>query len=276
MGGKDYYEILGLRRGAPEAEIKKVYRKLVLKYHPDRNPGDKSAEERFKEVSEAYAVLMDKEKRAQYDLGQRGDAGYRFHYTQRDIFQDMFRDPNASKVFRELSKEFERSGFRFDQDFINHVFFGGRGFVFGGFFFGSPILGRKAFRTDSSPNRFFEHTMMESVSGRRKPQIHQDEGILAKIGHRLSQYLLGTTSREDSGHRKGGDIQYTICISQEESVNGMRIKVAYSRGMKQERLSVKIPPGVKPGTKLRLANKGLEGGNGTLPGDLYLRIEVSK
>lgn len=276
MAGKDYYESLGVSRDATQAEIKSAYRKLALKYHPDRNPGDKSAEERFKGISEAYGVLMDKNKRAQYDFGYREFGRPGFQYTQRDIFQDMFRNPNTNEVFRELSREFERFGFRFDQDFINHVFFGGRGFVFGGFFFGSPIFGRKAFRTYSSPNRFFEHTMRESVWGKRKPQIQEDEGILAKIGQRLSQYLLGTASREDSGQRKGGDIQYTICISQEEAAKGTRVKVAYPRGKKQERLSVKIPPGVKPGTKLRLANKGLEGGNGALPGDLYLRIEVSK
>src|SRR5919108_6118037 len=67
MPARDYYGVLGLTRGASEAEIKKAYRKLALQYHPDRNPGDKQAEERFKEAAEAYAVLADREKRSAYD-----------------------------------------------------------------------------------------------------------------------------------------------------------------------------------------------------------------
>jgi len=275
MGGRDYYQTLGLKRDATEAEIKKTYRRLALKYHPDRNRGDKSAEERFKEISEAYGVLMDKGKRTQYDLGQSGYADYRFHYTQRDIFQDLFRDPNASEVFRELSREFERFGFRFDQDFINNVFFGGSGFVFGGRFFGGPIVGRKAFRIYSSPNGFFGQAGREAVSGRRRPKIQRNEGILAKIGRGISHYLLGTVSSEESGHMKGSDIQYTIYISLEEAAKGTKVKVSYPRGEKKEKLSVRIPPGVSPGTKLRIANKGLEAVNGAVPGDLYLLIRIS-
>jgi DnaJ-class molecular chaperone len=276
MTVRDYYEILGLRGDATEAEIKTAYRKLALKYHPDRNPGDKLAEERFKAISEAYGVLMDREKKAQYDLGYRGYGRYGFHYTQRDIFQDMFTDPNTSEIFRELSREFERYGLRFDQNFVNHVFFGGRGFLFGGIFFGGPISGRKAYRIYPSPNRAFGQTMRESVWGKRGPQIRKDEGIVAKIGRKISLYLLGTASRGESGQRKGRDIRYSIYISQEEAAKGTKITVAYPRKGKPERLSVRIPPGVKSGTKLRLANKGLEGGNGALPGDLYLRITVSK
>ena len=168
MAGKDYYEILGLRSDATDAEIKAAYRRLALKYHPDRNPGDKLTEERFKEISEAYGVLMDRKKRAQYNFGYRGSGDYRFHYTQGDIFQDMFRDPNTSEVFRELSREFERSGFRFDRDFINHVFFGGEGFLFGGIFFGGPIYGRKTYRIYPSSNRVFEQTWRKSVFRKEK------------------------------------------------------------------------------------------------------------
>ena len=73
MAKRDYYEVLGLQKGASEDEIKKAYRKMALKYHPDRNPGDKEAEEKFKEAAEAYDVLSDPKKRQQYD--QFGHAG---------------------------------------------------------------------------------------------------------------------------------------------------------------------------------------------------------
>jgi len=266
MAGKDYYESLGVSRDATQAEIKSAYRKLALKYHPDRNPGDTSAEERFKEISEAYGVLMDKSKRTQYDFGHREFGRPGFQYTQRDIFQDMFGDPNASEVFRELSREFERFGLRFDQDFINHVFFGGRGFLFRGVFFGGPVFGRRAYR----PNGVFGQSMRESVWGRRRATIPKDGGILAKIGHKISRYLSDPASGGERAQGKGPNIHYSIRISRDEAARGAKIRVAYSRGRKQERLSVRIPPGVKPGTKLRLPNKGLEGGH------LYLRITISE
>jgi curved DNA-binding protein len=92
---KEYYEILGVPKTAVEEDIKKAYRKLALKYHPDRNPGDKQAEERFKEINEAYAVLSDKEKRKEYDT--YGMSGFQQRYTQEDIYRgfnigDLFKD----------------------------------------------------------------------------------------------------------------------------------------------------------------------------------------
>ena len=82
---KDYYQVLGVQKNATTDEIKKAYRKLALQYHPDRNKGDKAAEERFKEINEAYAVLSDQEKRQQYDMF--GAEGFRKRYSQEDIFQ---------------------------------------------------------------------------------------------------------------------------------------------------------------------------------------------
>ena len=95
---KDYYDLLGVDRGVSEDEIKKAYRKLALKYHPDRNPGDKQAEDKFKEVSEAYQVLSDSQKRAQYDqfghaaFGDGGPFGGGFDFTAgfEDVFGDIF------------------------------------------------------------------------------------------------------------------------------------------------------------------------------------------
>ena len=90
MAGRDYYEILGVSRAASETELKKSYRQLAMQYHPDRNPGDKKAEEHFKAVNEAYAVLSDPDKRAQYDrFGTVGGAGG-FEPGFGTLFEDIF------------------------------------------------------------------------------------------------------------------------------------------------------------------------------------------
>src|SRR6056300_1028966 len=95
MAESDYYKVLGVNKNASDSEIKKAYRKLALKYHPDQTKGDKQAEAKFKQLSEAYAVLSDKEKRQQYDTF--GSAGFQQRYSQEDIFRgfdfgDIFKE----------------------------------------------------------------------------------------------------------------------------------------------------------------------------------------
>lgn len=106
MYQKDYYEILDLNRDASEDEIKRAYRKLALKYHPDHHPDDLESEEKFKEISEAYAVLSDPEKRKQYD--QFGHSGFKRRYNTEDIFNDL----NFEELFREFGFPFENRSFR--------------------------------------------------------------------------------------------------------------------------------------------------------------------
>ena len=135
MAGKDYYKILGVNKNASKEEIKKAYRKLAMKYHPDQNKGDKASEERFKEVNEAYAVLSDEEKRKQYDMF--GAEGFQQRFSQEDIFRNF----DFGQVFREF-------GFG-SEDLFGRIFggMGGRRRPFGrgggGFYSGGPF-GRTA------------------------------------------------------------------------------------------------------------------------------------
>ncbi len=206
MAAKDYYHILGVAKNANEEEIKRAYRKLAMKYHPDRNPNKKEAEERFKEINEAYAVLSDKEKRKQYDTF--GAEGFQQRYTQEDIFR----------------------GFDFDE--ILSGLFGGRG--------------RRDFRFGSQSGFDFG-----DFFGRQGG--YQDTG-------RMSQ--------------RGEDIVYEMAISLEEAASGGEKRISYRKNGRLEEVSVKIPRGIPPGKKLRLAGKGREGRNGGPPGDLYLQVTV--
>ena len=118
---KDYYKILGVPRNASEQDIKKAYRKLAMQYHPDRNPGKEEwANEKFKEINEAYAVLGDPEKRGQYDrFGTVGDIG------------DIFRSRNTQSTFEDVMRDFGGAGLGFDfLDGIFGDFLKGRNFSF--------------------------------------------------------------------------------------------------------------------------------------------------
>ena len=114
---EDYYQILGVKKDASRDEIKKAYRKLAMKYHPDHSKGDKAAEEKFKKISEAYAVLSDKEKRKEYDTF--GSEGFRQRFSQEDIFRGF----DFGDIFREF-------GFGGGDSFSGRA--GGRRFNFGG------------------------------------------------------------------------------------------------------------------------------------------------
>src|SRR5512139_3300704 len=129
MASKDYYEMLGVNKNASDEEIKRSYRKLAMKYHPDRNANKKEAEERFKELNEAYAVLSDKEKRKQYDTF--GKEGFHQRYTQEDIFkgfdfEDLFSNLFGGRARRE-TRYGGRGGFDFGDFFSRSYGAGGRG-----------------------------------------------------------------------------------------------------------------------------------------------------
>ncbi|PIP48852.1 MAG: hypothetical protein COX14_02450 [Chloroflexi bacterium CG23_combo_of_CG06-09_8_20_14_all_45_10] len=129
---KDYYSILGMPEGASEEEIKHAFRGLAMKYHPDRNLGNEEwAGEKFKDINEAYAVLGDGGKRREYDRMRRAGfvgAGYGpqytagRYYTQEQVFRDAFTNPY---LFQEFVRMFQGAGLRFDEGFVDNMFFGG-------------------------------------------------------------------------------------------------------------------------------------------------------
>ncbi len=205
----DYYKTLGVNKNAADAEIKKAYRKLAMKYHPDHNKGDKEAEQKFKEISEAYAVLSDKEKRQQYDTV--GASGFSRRYSREDIFKGF--------DFSDILKEFGVGG----------DIFSGRG-------------GRRA------------QTFSFDFGGRRPFGAYQ------------------TTQQKPI---KGADMAYILPLTLEEILSGTTKTIALQReDGRQDKISVKIPKGMAPGKKLRLAGKGKPGHFGGPGGDLYIQVKA--
>ena len=267
---EDYYNVLGVSHNASKAEIKKRYRELALKYHPDRNSNDPNAEEKFKRISEAYAVLIDDQKKRKYDQLRSYSYQQRytredFGYTQEDIFKDLFRDSFASDIFEDLGREFARYNLRFDNKFFRQVFFGGRGFVFGGVFFMGPggfSRSRYIYRTKPFSREVTEYE--------RKPQ----EGILRKAARKIGEFIQDKIASLQEG-TTDRDLHYILPITSLEAANGAEKIISYRRGAKTEKVKVKIPSGIKSGTSLRLKGKGIEGNYWDNPGDLYLKIKVN-
>jgi DnaJ-class molecular chaperone len=269
---KDYYVLLELERDASEEQIRKSYRRLALKYHPDRNPGDPKAEENFKEIAEAYGVLIDPVKRSEYDRwlrtgAQERVAGGGFRYSQEEIFQDLFKNPAFSRVFQDLFREFEKAGFRFDQSFFDQTFFGGRGVFFGGIFVWGPFGFRRM-----KIGRPQQRTKVERPD---TSQI-QPSGLLKRLGKKIGNFLLGSQKSLPAASQNSTlgpqDLTYNLTIPAEEAERGTWVIIAIDRGQGQEKLKVRVPPGTLSGTRLRLKGKGKRGRNGG--GDLYLTVNL--
>jgi len=277
---KDYYRILGVSREASPEEIKKAFRQLALQCHPDRNPGDQNAEERFKEVSEAYGVLIDPEKRQRYDFIRENEpgapAGPGFRYTQEDIFGDMFRNPGSSDIFAELNREFARMGFRFDPQFFDHLFFGGRGVFFRGVIFGGP--GGIRMESFDPQGGFFSQTARNSIPLMEQIFIPRGMGIKGRLVSWAGRKLFGFFLKKLLG--QGGepvensdlDLAFALPLGREETSAPAVKEVSYRLDGKTETLRVKIPPGVRDGMMLRLRGKGKRQGQSV--GDLYLKVNL--
>lgn len=274
MADQDYYEILGLKKGASPDEIKKAFRKLAVKYHPDKNPGDKKAEDRFKEINEAYAVLSDPEKKSQYD--QFGSAGFRQRYSQEDIFRNF----NSGDIFREFNLG--------SDDVFSRIFGMGGGFRQGG--------GRSMSRKGQDFEMELSVSFMEAFSGGEKRVSYSREGrseeLSVKIppgiesGSRLrlagkggagvgggpsGDLYLDVLVREDSSYsREGADILFPQQITFSHACLGGSLDVTTLDGVKR----IKVPAGIQPGTKIRLKGLGFPRGKGGARGDFYVVVQV--
>ncbi len=231
---KDYYEILGVDRKADKSAIKKAYRRLARKFHPDVNPGDRQAEEKFKDIQEAYAVLSKPERRQQYDsLGSDWRPGA-------DFTPPPGWRPGATRVDfgdgEDLGEMFgSRGGF---SDFFESIF--------GGF-------GADARRTS------------RGTFSRKGSDVEASLQLGLEDVHQGTRATLSLQTERACDRCRGSG-----------SVGGLRCPSCGGAGKKAKprKLNVKIPPGLRDGSVIRLAGKGENGRAGGKPGDLYLRIHL--
>jgi curved DNA-binding protein CbpA len=269
--GKDYYAIMGLHPEATEDEIRRAYRRLALQWHPDRNRGDARAEERFKEVSEAYAVLIDPAKRREYDRARHAGAPGAFRHSREEIFRDLFADARASAIFEELAREFEGMGMRVDRHFFHQTLFGGRAVVTGGVFIISPLAPVLAlFRVARAALRGARAA--PEVTAPPSQALGRPRGILGRVV-RAGRWLMGLPPG-GAALPGGADVTQLLHLTRAEAERGGRKRVTLRRDGEQDEVVVTIPPGVRSGTRLRLRGKG-RALPGAAPGDLYLAIEVT-
>ncbi|MCS7028987.1 MAG: molecular chaperone DnaJ [Bacteroidia bacterium] len=256
---RDYYEVLGVSRNATEEEIKKAYRKKAIQYHPDNNPGDKTAEEKFKEATEAYEVLSNKEKRAMYDrYGHQGVSGSTTN----------FHDFDTSDIFSHFSDIFSGTGFE--------SFFGG-------------TSQKKKVNRGSDLRVRVKLTLEEIASGVEK-KIKVTKFVPCSAcrgtGAKNSSYYTCPTCKGTGEIRKItrtfiGSMQ-TVSVCPECNGEGKIIKekctVCAGEGRIQadEIITVNIPPGVRQDMQLSITGKGNAARRGGINGDLLVVIEELK
>jgi molecular chaperone DnaJ len=257
MSKRDYYEVLGVNKSANKEEIKKAYRKLALKFHPDKNKGDKAAEEKFKEASEAYHVLSDDKRKSNYDQfghaafqggGQGGFGNFDFSSSFSDIFEDVFGDfgdfgfgGGRSRRGRTNNRG---SDLRYDVSIeLNDAFTG----------------------TEKNIN-YTTYKKCKTCSGSgakpgSKPTSCNYCNGQGKVRSSQGFFTIQQTCPECSGE---GEKISNPC----SSCTGM------GKTQSNESVAVKIPKGVDDGTRIRLAGRGEAGTKGGSNGDLYLFVSV--
>ena len=285
MAKRDYYEVLGISRDAPEEEIKRAFKKLARKYHPDVNPGDTKAEDRFKTISEAYAVLSDKDKRRKYDVqGHSAFAG-----------GSPWGARGAPSNIDDILKEFG----------VGDIFggmFGGGGAPRGGGFWGSPRSRGpvKGNDVNYSMEIGFDDALrgMSTTITVPKSEIQNGamrrttERILVKVPFGVSSgskirlagkgepspnggppgdlYIITRVRPHEFFERKGDNLHLTLPISLGEAVLGVRVEIHTYEGTTK----MTIPPCTQIGQTFRLSGKGAPRIKGNGKGDLYVMVEV--
>jgi DnaJ-class molecular chaperone len=259
---RDYYRLLEIAPEATEDEIRRAYRRQALRWHPDRNAGRADAEERFKEISEAYAVLIDGRRRREYDRARQTGRPGDFRATREDLFRDLFSDPHASAVFEELVQEFERLGVRIHRQRFEDVLFRGRRVVISGVVVVDPF---------GAAARAARQVLFGGRSrSTARPAPSGDPGILGSIRH-LGRRLLGLGARPEIPGNS--DAAMTVRVTRGEAERGARKRVTVTADGRAEEVLVKIPAGTAGGARLRLRGKGRSAPGGPR-GDLYLTVEI--
>ena len=256
MAKRDYYDVLGVSKSASKDEIKKAYRKLALKYHPDKNKGDKIAEEKFKEGSEAYHVLSDDKRKNNYDQfghaafqsggGQSGFSNFDFSSSFSDIFEDVFGDFGfgGSTQSRRGRRNNRGNDLRYD----------------------ISIDLDDAFEGKEEKINYTTYKKCKTCSGSgakpgSRPSACSYCGGQGKVRSNQGFFTIQQTCPECSGE---GEQISNPC----SSCRGA------GKTQSNESVSVKIPKGVDDGTRIRIAGKGEAGTKGGSNGDLYLFISV--
>ena len=253
MAKQDFYETLGVSRGASADELKKAYRKLAMQFHPDRNPGDDSAEHKFKEISEAYDVLKDDQRRAAYDrfghaafengAGARAGAGdFAFGSGFADIFEEVFGDFMGGRRGPGKSRG---SDLRYNME----------------------ISLEEAFTGSTRQIRIPSTTTCEVCKGSGADAGSKPANCATCAGHGKVRAQQGffTVERTCPACQGAGRIIENPC----RSCGGQ------GRIRREKTLSVNIPAGVEDGTRIRLAGEGEAGLRGSAPGDLYIFLSVA-
>ncbi len=252
MSKKDYYEVLGVSRDADSSSLKTAYRKLAMQYHPDKNPGDHDAEKNFKEVSEAYEVLSNNEKRQAYDTyghdafsqaGQSGgfSEGFGGFGSFSDIFEDFFGDMGGQG-----SRRREQRG----QDLKYEI----------------DVDLREAYTGIKKEISFDTLVRCDNCegSGSEKRSGLKDCGACGGSGRTRASQGFFTVERTCSACSGAGQVITDPC----SSCNGE------GRRRKNRKIEVNIPAGVEEGSRIRLSGEGAVGPNGSVSGDLYLFVSM--
>ncbi len=252
MSQADFYQVLGLEQDASESKIKEAYRQLAFKYHPDRNRDDSVAADRMKKINEAYAVLSNPSKKAEYDQlrSQFGSSAYsRFKNTYTE--QDIFSGSDINHIFEEMAKSF---GFRGSSEIFKEFY--GKGYQ------------RFEFKNTEGSSRQFV------FRGGLRPGFQQHSqtplnGYLGKLIRFVLHKAGGLELPED-----GADIDEHLYLTPQQALQGG--PYAYYLRRHAKKLVVKIPPGVREGQRIRLTGMGEKGKSGGKPGDLFLKVHIRK